>query len=467
MESLFSIANLLVLPFWGLMILAPRWRWTLALVRSPLIVLPPIAIYAALVLPNLGAILPVVARPDLPAVVALLGGLLGATAAWAHFLAFDLFVGRWIFLDARSRGLFAPLVSVIMLVTLLLGPLGLAGYLGVVAVSANAGRVGSISQKLRQLVGLISEGSRPLALLALGSLGLLAVTAVLMLVDPRQLGGAPLWLKPAKFAASIALSAATLALLLRHIHLPARGGRRAVALIVVFATLELVIITIQAARGVASHFNAASTLNMVLFSAMGIGIVIFTIAIGYIAFVAFRQRFADRALGWGIRLGFAVMLFGSAIAFLMPRATPAQVESLRAGRPTPMVGAHAVGVPDGGPGLPITKWSTEGGDLRVPHFIGLHALQILPLAGLLFGRSRRAGSAGAGMRAVRLTVITGLAYFGITLTALVQALRGQSVLAPDAVTIGLTAAVVLASALAGLLVRQAAATPGFAGAAAS
>ena len=459
METLFSTANLLVLPFWGLMILAPRWRWTVALVRSPLIVLPPIAIYAALVLPHLGEILPVVARPDLPAVVALLGGPLGATAAWAHFLAFDLFVGRWIFLDARSRGLYAPLVSVIMVVTLLLGPLGLGGYLAVVAAR---GRLGAAGRQLRRFLGLITEGSRPLALLALGSVALLAVTAVLMLVDPRLLGAAPLWLKPAKFAASIALSAATLALLLRHIQLPARGGRRAVALIVVFATLELVIITIQAARGVASHFNVASTLNTFLFSAMGIGIVIFTLAIGYIAFVALRQRFEDRALGWGIRLGFAVMLFGSAIAFLMPRPTPAQAGSLRAGQPTPMVGAHAVGVPDGGPGLPVTRWSTQGGDLRVPHFIGLHALQILPLAGFLFGGRRRAGSPGDRVRAVRLTVITGLAYFGITITALVQALRGQSVLAPDAVTIALAAAVVTASALAALLVRQAAATPVFA-----
>ncbi|HET6281910.1 MAG TPA: ABA4-like family protein [Polyangia bacterium] len=469
METLFSIANLLVLPFWGLMILAPRWRWTLALIRSPLIVLPPIAIYAALVLPHLGEILPVVARPDLPAVVALLGSSLGAIAAWAHFLTFDLFVGRWIFLDARSRGLFAPLVSVIMVVTLLLGPLGLAGYLAVVAVSANAGRIGAAGRQVRRVLGLITEGSRPLALLALGSFGLLAATAVLMLVDPRVLGGASLWLKPAKFAASIALSAATLALLLRHIHMPARGGRRAVALIVFFATLELVIITIQAARGVASHFNVASTLNTVLFSAMGIGIVIFTIAIGYVAFVAFRQQFEDRALGWGIRLGFAVMLFGSAIAFLMPRPTPAQVESLRAGQSTPIVGAHAVGVADGGPGLPVTKWSTEGGDLRVPHFIGLHALQILPLAGWLFGRRhRRAGSPGrSSSRAVHLTVVMGAAYFGITVTALAQALRGQSVLAPDAVTVALAAAVLIASAVAGLLARQAAATPVFAGAAGS
>jgi hypothetical protein len=65
----------------------------------------------------------------------------------------------------------------------------------------------------------------------------------------------------------------------------------------------------------------------------------------------------------------------------MPRPTPAQLDAMRAGKPPAMMGAHAVGVADGGPGLPVTRWSTEGGDLRVPHFIGIHALQLLPLVG--------------------------------------------------------------------------------------
>src|SRR5438477_4018975 len=206
MQTWFSIANLTVFPFWLTMIFAPGWRGTNRLVQSPLIVLPPIAIYAALVLPALGAVLPIVVRPELPAVAALLGAPLGAPAAWAHFLAFDLFVGRWIFLDARERNLPAPVVSGLLIVTLLLGPLGLGAYLAV-----RAGLLRWLGRGFR----LAEEGSAPLAWVGLLSTVVLVANLVLMLVDPRELTGVPLWLKPAKFSVSIAIAAFTLAGLMR------------------------------------------------------------------------------------------------------------------------------------------------------------------------------------------------------------------------------------------------------------
>ena len=219
------------------------------------------------------------------------------------------------------------------------------------------------------------------------------------------------------------------------------------AVIVFTAILELVIIALQAARGIPSHFNATSTLNIALFSTMGIGITAFTVAVGYVTWFAFRQRFEERALGWGIRLGLATMLAGSAIAFLMPRPTPAQVESIRTGVAPPMIGAHAVGVPDGGPGLPVTRWSTDGGDLRVPHFIGIHALQLLPLLGWWFGRRGR-GSAAAAARAVRLTVIAGVGTIGLVAVTLLQASRGIPLLAPDPTTTLLAMSLLAACAIA-------------------
>jgi peptidoglycan/LPS O-acetylase OafA/YrhL len=101
--------------------------------------------------------------------------------------------------------------------------------------------------------------------------------------------------------------------------------------------------------------------------------------------------------------------------------------------------------------LPVTGWSQTGGDLRVPHFIGLHALQALPLVALFLERRRRAG--------VRPMVATGVVWLGLFSVTLVQALRGQPLAAPDVVTWGLLLAVLLLGA--GVLVtgRPASARP--------
>ena len=131
MATLFAAASLLVLPFWVLMIVAPRWRITERIARSPLIVLGPVIVYAALVLPEIATILPAVARPDLQSIAGLLGSPRGATIAWAHFLAFDLFVGRWAYLDTGERGVPVLLMGPLLLLVLLLGPMGLGLYLAV------------------------------------------------------------------------------------------------------------------------------------------------------------------------------------------------------------------------------------------------------------------------------------------------------------------------------------------------
>ena len=128
---LFSLTFLLAAPFWALMILAPRWRVTGRIIASPLIVLPVVAVYALLVLPDLATVLPAVASPTLGGIRSFLGTADGAAAAWAHMIAFDLFVGRWCWLDSVRRGVPAWVMAPVLLLTILLGPLGLAAYLGV------------------------------------------------------------------------------------------------------------------------------------------------------------------------------------------------------------------------------------------------------------------------------------------------------------------------------------------------
>ncbi len=131
METLFKISGFFVLPFWFLMIVAPYWRVTLRILKSPFVIIVPVIAYVILVLPQIRTLLPKVIAPKLPEISALLGTPEGATIAWMHFLAFDLFVGRWAYLDSRERGISAWLMAPILFFILMLGPLGFLIYLGV------------------------------------------------------------------------------------------------------------------------------------------------------------------------------------------------------------------------------------------------------------------------------------------------------------------------------------------------
>ncbi|MBO0722817.1 MAG: DUF4281 domain-containing protein [Blastocatellia bacterium] len=129
MEIVFATSSYLVLPFWALLIFLPGWRVTKRIMSTPLSVALPAACYAALALPRLLEIWPVVSRPGLAGIAGLLGSPAGATIAWFHFLAFDLFVGRWIYLDSRERGISAWLMAPVLYLTLMLGPCGFLLYL--------------------------------------------------------------------------------------------------------------------------------------------------------------------------------------------------------------------------------------------------------------------------------------------------------------------------------------------------
>jgi hypothetical protein len=144
METLFKISGLFVLPFWFLMIVAPHWKLTFRLLKSPLIVIAPILAYVILVLPQIVTLLPKVMGPKLPEIAALLGTPSGATIAWMHFLAFDLFVGRWAYLDSRERGISAWIMAPILFFILMLGPFGFLLYLCVSAVK-NVGQTSAYS----------------------------------------------------------------------------------------------------------------------------------------------------------------------------------------------------------------------------------------------------------------------------------------------------------------------------------
>lgn len=130
MNTIFSLSNLLVMPFWLLMICLPHWSWTKRIIRSIWIVAPAALLYALLILPQAGGVFADVANPTLNTIQTLLGTAEGATIGWIHFLAFDLFVGRWVYLQNQDKvGLTAWLLSPILFFVLMLGPAGLTFYL--------------------------------------------------------------------------------------------------------------------------------------------------------------------------------------------------------------------------------------------------------------------------------------------------------------------------------------------------
>ncbi|MEU4473493.1 hypothetical protein [Micromonospora sp. NPDC023888] len=271
---------------------------------------------------------------------------------------------------------------------------------------------------------------------------LTVVAAVGVLVDTRVLTGAPIWLKPFKFGVSFVLYGATLAWMLSLLPRRSRAVEVAVIVIVAVAVIENAVIVGQVLRGQTSHFNDSTPLNTALFAAMGAAIMLLFFAHLVIGIVVLIQRIPDRvaatAVGWGLGLSLLGML--AAVPMALPMQDPG-IEGIS--------GAHSVGVPDGGPGLPVVGWSTTGGDLRIGHFVGLHALQALPILAILL--SRFATRLDERTR-VRLLVVAGGAYGVLTVLLTWQALRGQPLLRPDAGTLVAVAALVAATATASGLV---------------
>jgi hypothetical protein len=278
--------------------------------------------------------------------------------------------------------------------------------------------------------------------------GIMGVTAVVALVgifvDPRILTGVPIWLKPFKFAISLGIYGLTIAWMLSLLPSRSRVAEWAATVIVAMSAIEMVVIVGQVIRGQTSHYNDTTPLNSALWSAMGVAITVLFAAHLVIAVAAARQRIADRAATYAVRLGLGLSLLGmlAAVPMVLPGQAPA-------GGAEGISGAHTVGLPDGGPGLPLVGWSTAGGDLRVGHFVGLHALQALPLLAIaLYLLRNRLDEA---IR-VRLLLVAGAAYAALTVSLTWQALRGQSLVHPDALTLAVWGTLAVATAAAGALV---------------
>lgn len=189
--------------------------------------------------------------------------------------------------------------------------------------------------------------------------------------------------------------------------------------------------TVQVIRGQQSHFNVSTGFDALVFGVMGALVGVIYVCTLLVAAALIASRTADRAVTWAVRLGLSIAVAGLSVGFLMLMPTAAQ--SAHTGAAT-LRGAHSVGVPDGGPGLPLLGWSTTGGDLRVAHFLGMHALQALPLIAIALTLIPHAARLSERIR-VRIVFLAAFAYAGVVALTLWQALRGQSLVAPDSVTL--------------------------------
>ncbi len=270
-------------------------------------------------------------------------------------------------------------------------------------------------------------------------------TLIGIFVDHRVITGVPAWVKPTKFAISSGVYSFTLLWMLGFI----QGHKRLVSLIAntvaIGFLVEMILIIGQVIRGTTSHFNFSTPFDGAVYVMMAVFITLVWSMTFIAAILLLLQRMPNPIFAWSLRLGILLSLVGMAVAILMTLPTTMQLTALYAGGHLTFIGAHSIGVADGGPGIPFLGWSTVGGDLRIPHFVGLHALQVIPFVGWLL-MLLQTSTLRIGHRLALLWTFS-MSYLGVIALLTWQALRAQSIIAPDALTLEAFAVLLAATAL--------------------
>ena len=212
-----------------------------------------------------------------------------------------------------------------------------------------------------------------------------------------QINGVNSWYKPFKFALSIGIFSWTMGWYTGYLQLPDRVSNYSWATIILLG-FELFYISFQAARGQLSHYNVSSTLYTSLTAAMAFAAIAATLYTGYIGILFCTGEFRELPgyYLWAIRISiflFVIFAFEGAIMGAN--------------------GSHSVGGSGDGNGLPLLNWSRKYGDLRIAHFVGMHALQVLPLMAYYL------------LRDIKLVIILGLVYGALALFCLLQAINSK------------------------------------------
>lgn len=223
-----------------------------------------------------------------------------------------------------------------------------------------------------------------------------AVFFLMTKISSTQVYSVNAWYKPLKFSLSTFTLVWALAWYCHY--LPSFNFRVFNLTIIVLLGFEIIYIAIMASQGKTSHYNVSTPLYSTMFSLMAVAATVVTLYIAYVGLLFFINSFPalPEYYVWAIRLGivfFVIFAFGG---FAM------------AGRMS-----HSVGLDNDNSDLFILGWSKVAGDLRVAHFIGMHAIQVLPLLSFYL------------LKNTKLTIAIGLLYGIFALFTFLQALNGK------------------------------------------
>lgn len=232
------------------------------------------------------------------------------------------------------------------------------------------------------------------------------ILAGVSLFDSTEILGITRWIKPMKFFVSIAIFVWTTAVYLYFLKGCEKSKSIISRLLIFIFTVEMVIIGGQSIRGTTSHFNRSTPFDNALYIIMGVTIAFSVIIAAYLLYLYFKaDAELPASIVWGMRFGLILFI----------------ASGFEGGYMAAQIG-HSVGVTDGGAGLPVVNWSTKGGDLRVAHFIGMHAFQAVPFFAYTLEKYRIKS-------ATIWTFVFAVAYFAIFTFLFVQALQGKPLFA--------------------------------------
>ncbi len=409
-DLLFAGSNVVAMVSWGLLIFLPRWRGVAQAVAT--VVVPALlsVAYTALIgvwwsrsQGGFGSL------DDVHALFQTRGALL---AGWLHYLAFDLLVGAHIARQSQREGVPHIVVIPILFLTFLFGPVG---YLAALVVRTTrricVTRPDPISEKGHDVLALSSLAGREPRLMAsaLCCIAAMIPVAVAAAIDTRTLGDANVWIKPLKFLASVGLFLATLGYFMPMTSEAFRrstSGRFVVWGSIATALFELAYIVWRASRGEASHFNISTPLAGILFALMG-GAALTMSATGPVLALGIARsdvKHTNQTFRVAVVLGLILTFALGATSGIIISVGP---------------WLFTDAILEGGSIRPLAGWERTLGDLKVPHFIGLHAQQAIAIVGFL----------ASGIHRGRIVVI-GFAwlYSIVVIGMLLQALTAHTVL---------------------------------------